>query len=158
MRDKFVAGIDRRFVPLVLALDRSVLAARADLDTRITYKMLTYALAGDFCHWICAMGVTKKAVCLQFLFGVLLDDPRGVLRAGTSILRTIDFASVEEVDAQLVADYVNEALSRLDYFKANWRDRRGRPDRGSAWPPNKRFQRTTRVGERGSAAALTCRR
>ncbi len=71
----------------------------------------------------CAIGVTKNAVCLPFLFGALLDDPRGVFRAGTSkILRTIDFASVEEVDAHLVADYVNEAVSRLDYFKAHVRE------------------------------------
>jgi hypothetical protein len=115
-RDTFIDGIDTRFVPLVLALDRAVVAARANFDTRISYKMLTYALAGDFRHWICAISVHKKAVCLRFLFGVLLDDPRGILRAGTGILRTIDFFSVEEVDAQLVADYVNEAVSKLEYF------------------------------------------
>jgi hypothetical protein len=46
----------------------------------------------------------------------------GVVGAGTGILRTIDFVSVEEVDAQLVADYVNEAVSRLDYFKAHEHD------------------------------------
>ncbi len=124
-RETYIKGIDTRFVPLVLALDRAVLAARPDFDTRISYQMLTYALAGDFRHWICAIGVTRKVVCLRFLFGVLLDDPRGVLRAGTGILRTIDFASVDEVDAQLVADYVNEAIARLDTFKAQDRDRRG---------------------------------
>ncbi|MGB9299376.1 MAG: DUF1801 domain-containing protein [Anaerolineae bacterium] len=121
-RDTFIDGIDTHFVPMVLALDRAVLAACPDFDTRIYYRMLTYALAGDFRHWICAISVHKKAVCLRFLFGVLLDDPQGVLRAGTGILRTIDFVSVEEVDAQLVADYVNEAVTRLDYFKAHERD------------------------------------
>jgi len=122
-RDTFIDGIDPRIVPLVFALDRAVIGARGDFDTRISYRMLTYALAGDFRHWICAIGPTKKVVCLRFLFGGLLDDPRGVFRAGTSrILRTIDFASVEEVDEQLVANYVNEAVSRLDYYKANERD------------------------------------
>ena len=42
--DTFIEGIDTRFVPLVLALDRAVLGARPDFDTRISYKMLTYAL------------------------------------------------------------------------------------------------------------------
>lgn len=111
-----------RFVPLVLALDRAVIAARSDFDTRISYRMLTCAVGRDFRHWICAIGVIKKAVCLRFLFGVLLDDPRGVLRAGTGILRTMDFVSLEDVDAQLVTDYVNEAVSRLDYFKAHEHD------------------------------------
>jgi len=109
--------------PVLSKSQVSRIAARLGpaFDTRITYKMLTYAPAGDFRHWICAIDVTKKAVCLTFLFGVLIDDPRGVLRAGTGISRTIDFVSVEEVHAQLVADYVNEAVSRLDYFKAHQR-------------------------------------
>jgi len=55
----------------------------------------------------------------------------GVFGAGTGILRTIDLASCEEVDAQLVADYVNEAVSRLDYFKAHERDQIG--DRIKQW-------------------------
>lgn len=49
---------------------------------------------------------------------MLLDDPRGVLRAGTGILRTMDFASREDIDARVVTDYVKEAVSRLDEFKA----------------------------------------
>lgn len=120
-RETFIADIDERFVPIVLALDRAVLGAGHALDTKISYQMLTYALAGDFQHWICAIGVTKKAVCLRFLFGVLLTDPRGILRAGTGILRTLDFKVGEEVDAQLVTDYVREAVSRLDDFKASVR-------------------------------------
>lgn len=34
-RDTFIDGIDTRFVPMVLALDRAVLAACPDFDTRI---------------------------------------------------------------------------------------------------------------------------
>ncbi len=117
-RDTFVQGVATEFVPVVLALDRAV-AAGADLDTRISYQMLTYAVAGDFRHWICAIGVSKKAVNLRFLFGSLLNDPAGRFRAGTSpILRTLDFASVEEVDEQMVTDYVRDAVSHLDYFRA----------------------------------------
>lgn len=123
VRDSYIASIDPAFVPAVLALDSAVMAVRADFDTRISYKMLNYALDGDFRHWICAIRVTKKAFQLRFLYGVLLDDPRGVLRGGTGILRTIDFASREDIDAQLVADYVSDAVSRLDEFKAQLDDR-----------------------------------
>ena len=38
-------------------------------------------------------------VCLHLLCGLLLEETRGVLRAGTGILRTIDFLSAEEIDA-----------------------------------------------------------
>ncbi|MHB9133903.1 MAG: DUF1801 domain-containing protein [Armatimonadota bacterium] len=122
--DTFLAGVDTRFVPIVHALDRAVRRASADLETKISYQMLTYALAGDFRHWICAIGVTKKAVNLRFLYGVLLEDPRGVLRAGTSTLKTLDVASLDDVDAQLVTDYVTEAIAKLEAFKASARDQR----------------------------------
>ncbi len=122
VRDTFIANIDPEFAPGVLELDRAVMAARADLQSKISYQMLTYALGGDYRHWICAIGVTSKLVCLRFLYGVLLDDPRGVLRAGSAILKTIDFPPGSAVDSQLVANYVNEAVSKLEYFKANERN------------------------------------
>ncbi len=133
VRDAFIASIDPAIVPAVLELDRAIMAACAGLDTKISYQMLTYALEGDFRHWICAIDpgrpprdgglhqgrqVPKKALHLRFLYGVLLADPRGVLRAGTSTLRTIDFTSLEDIDTQLVVDYVKEAVARLDKFRA----------------------------------------
>jgi hypothetical protein len=121
--DSYIASIDPGFVPAVLALDSAVMVVRADFDTRVFYRMLTYALNGDFRHWICAIDAHKKPFHLRFLYGVLFDDPRGVLRAGTGILRTIDFASRADIDAQLVTDYVSEAVSRLDEFKAQVRNR-----------------------------------
>ncbi len=93
------------------------MAAQPDLDTRISYKMLMYGLNGDFRNWICAVGVTKNAANLRFLYGVLLKDPRGVLRAGSATLKTIDYKSMADFDPQLVKDYVGEAVAQLDYFK-----------------------------------------
>jgi len=63
--------------------------------------------------------VTSKLVCLRFLWGVLLEDKHKVLRAGTGILRTIDYPAGSEVNAQLVAEYVAEAISKRDYFVAH---------------------------------------
>lgn len=133
--DTYIAGIDPRFAPLVRELDCIVTTTCLDLEPAIKYRILMYALAGDYRSWVCAIDVRKKAVCLRFLFGALLDDPRGVLRPGTSSLQTIDYASHEEVDARLVADYVAEAVARHDAFKATWRERPraepGRPSRGN---------------------------
>lgn len=117
-REAYIKSIDPLFVPVVLAIDRAVLSTHPAMETKISYQMLTYAVGGDFRHWVCAIGVTSKLVCLRFLYGVLLDDPKGVLRAGTGQLTTIDFRPDGEVDPQLVTDYVNEALAKLDHFKA----------------------------------------
>jgi hypothetical protein len=87
--------------------------------------MLTYTLGGNYREWICAIGVTKHAVNLRFLYGVMLDDPHDVLRAGTSILKTLDVPTLDAVDAQLVTDYVKEAVAKYDAFKANARKQPG---------------------------------
>jgi hypothetical protein len=124
-RDTFIAGIEPRFAPLVLALDAAVMGVRPDFGARISYGLLIYSLPGEqLSHWTCAIGVTSKLVCLRFLYGYLFNDPLGVLRAGTGILRTIDFAPGQDLDVQLVADYVKEAVAKLDDFKAYERDQR----------------------------------
>ena len=90
--ESYLAGIDPVGAPTVLALDHAIRAAEPHLDVAIKYRILTYALRGDWRTWVCAVQVTKNGVCLRFLYGVLLDDPRGVLRAGTSVLKTWDMA------------------------------------------------------------------
>jgi hypothetical protein len=123
-RETFLGGIDPGLAPVVVAIDRAVMAAGPDLDVRIYYRMLTYAVAGDFHRWICAIDASGKVVRLRFLFGTRLHDPRGVLRAGTSHLATIDIASVDAVDTAFIADLVTEAVARLPEFKAEDRAQR----------------------------------
>jgi hypothetical protein len=122
-RDAYIAGIDLAFAPAVLALDTAIMAVRGDFETRFSYGILLYALGGDFRRWIVAIdcgrpGAAKKAVHVRFLYGVRMNDPRHVLRPGTSTLRTIDFKSPEEIDPGLVTEYVREALARLDGSKS----------------------------------------
>jgi hypothetical protein len=62
---------------------------------------------------------TKSAECLRFLWGVLLDDPLGVLRPGTSTLMTWDMPRDADVDTAAVASYVRSALATRDHFLAN---------------------------------------
>jgi hypothetical protein len=121
-RDTYVLGIDARFAPLVLELDRLVLDAGPDLEPAIKYQMLMYALEGDYRAWVCAIDAhPRTAVGLRFLYGALLDDPGGVLRPGTSSLRTLDVASLAEIDAGLVGRFVREAVARHEELKAAWR-------------------------------------
>ncbi len=106
----YLAGIDPVAAPVVVGLDDAVRAAAPDLDVAIKYRILTYAIRGDWRTWVCAVQATKKSVCLHFLYGVLLVDPKGVLRAGTSVLKTWDMGFEEVVDVAAVGVYVSEAV------------------------------------------------
>jgi hypothetical protein len=78
-----------------------------------------YALNEDWRTWVCAIGAGTSGVALRFLYGVLLDDPKHVLRSGSSVLMTWDFALIDAVDADAVGAYVAEAVARYDEYKAN---------------------------------------
>ena len=78
-----------------------------------------YALEGDWRTWVCAIGAGNSGVALRFLYGVLLDDAKHVLRSGSSVLMTWDFALIDAVDAEAVGSYVSEAVARYDEYKAD---------------------------------------
>lgn len=117
----YLAGIDPKAAPVVIALDEAIRSAHPDLEVAVKYKILMYALRGDWRTWVCAIDATTKGVCLRFLYGVLLDDPRGVLRAGSSVLKTWDMSFDDDVDPTSVGAYVTEAVARYDEYKATSR-------------------------------------
>jgi hypothetical protein len=117
--ETYLAGIAPAAAPTVTSLDAAVRRAAPDLDVAIKYRILMYAVRGDWRTWVCAIDVTKKGACLRFLYGVLLDDPRGVLRAGSSVLKTWDFAFGDAVDPDAVGAYVAEAVARYPEYRAN---------------------------------------
>lgn len=96
----------------VRSLARAVEAAGAELDCKVTYGMLVYTFAQRWHQWVVAIGVSKASVNLRFLYATELADPAGVLRMGTSTAGQWDFATVGDVDPDLVAAYVSEAIER----------------------------------------------
>jgi hypothetical protein len=117
--DEYAATVDAEAAETLRALDAAVRRAAPDLEFAIKYRMPTYTLEGRWRHWVTALSVTKDAVNLRFLWGVLLDDPLGVLRPGTATLMTWDFPRGADVDADAVGRYVREALDKRDHFIAN---------------------------------------
>jgi hypothetical protein len=115
-------NIDARAAPIVRALDHAIVSTHPDFDTAVKYKILMYALRGDWRTWVCAIDATRKGVSLRFLYGVLLDDPRHVLRAGSSVLKTWDFGFDDAVDPAAVGGYVADAIARYDDYKTNARE------------------------------------
>jgi len=104
---------------LFVQLDAAIRQEAPELDVAIKYRLLSYTVDRDWRHWVCAVNATKSAVCLRFLWGVLLDDPLGVLRPGTSTLMTWDLPRGGDVDAQSVSLYVREARAKRDHFLAD---------------------------------------
>lgn len=111
--------VDPRGEPVVRELDGIIRAVEPELGMAIKYKILMYGLAGDFHTWVCAINSGRRHVSVNFLYGVMLDDPRRVLRAGSSVLMSWDFDFDEEVDAAAVGAYVAEAVRRKDEYMAN---------------------------------------
>ena len=117
--EEYLAGVDPAAAPLIVALDKAVRKAHPGFDVAIKYGILMYALDGDWRTWVSAISPAKKGVGLRFLYGVLLDDARHVLRAGSSVLKTWDFALGDTVDQAAVGAYVKEAVAKYGDYKAN---------------------------------------
>lgn len=118
--DEYVTTLaDPRGERAVRELDRIIRAAGPDLEPAIKYKILMYGLDGDFRTWVCAINSGRRHVALNFLYGVMLDDPRRALRGGSSVLMSWDFGFDEEIDAAAVGAYVAEAVRRKDEYVAN---------------------------------------
>jgi hypothetical protein len=117
--EEYLATVDEAAAPTLRALDAAVRAAAPELELAIKYRMPTYTIDKHWRQWVVALSVTKDAVNLRFLWGVLLKDPLKVLRPGTSTLMTWDFPRGADVDAAAVGSYVREALDDRDHFLAN---------------------------------------
>ena len=132
--DEYLAIYDDAAGRLFVQLDAAIRGEAPELDVAIEYRLLSYTVDRDWRHWVCAVNATKSAVCLRFLWGVLLDDPLGVLRPGTSTLMTWDLPRGSTVDTAAVASYLRNALATRDHFLANAEqisaDARGRAQQG----------------------------
>ncbi len=117
--EQYLDVYDEAAGAVFVQLDRAIRAAAPELESAIKYRLLSYTVERDWRHWECAVNATRSAVCLRFLWGVLLDDPLGVLRPGTSTLMTWDLPRGAEVDADAVGRYVREALDERDHFLAH---------------------------------------
>jgi hypothetical protein len=98
--------------PLVRALDAAITAAGGELEPRYAYRMLLYSPPGwPRSRWLCGISTSTQRVHLRFLYGTTMPDPKGILRGGTSTLMSIDYASLDDLDATTATEYVRAALA-----------------------------------------------
>ena len=119
LEEYLVTLADPRGEPVVRELDRIIRATEPALDLAIKYKILMYGLDGDFHTFVCAINAGRRRVSLNFLYGVMLEDVRHVLRAGSSVLMSWDFDFDEEIEPAAVAAYVAEAVAKKGDYQLN---------------------------------------
>ncbi|HEX2285725.1 MAG TPA: DUF1801 domain-containing protein, partial [Mycobacterium sp.] len=97
----------------------SVVRSHRQFDVAIKWRQLTFAVDGDFDHWVCAVAATPRHARLTLHFGALLDDPAGVFEASDAqFVRKISYSSASEVDEAVVGDLLTQALYALPRFRA----------------------------------------
>jgi len=121
----YTADLEPDLAAAVTALNGAIRAAGPQLRARIGYGLLMYVLGSDLRHWVAAIdtgrskpGARRQAVHVRLLYGAWMNDPRQVLRPGSSHLSTIDFTAPDRVDLALVSEYVKEAYNRHAEFVA----------------------------------------
>ena len=117
---QFYHSVPDNYKETVNELVKSIL----NVNNKITQDIkLTFGLNEDFHHWLCQINFTKKSVVLYFHFGGLLNDKYNVFIIGKSrFLRKIEFKSVKDINKKIINDYISQAISKLDYFKKNWKE------------------------------------
>lgn len=97
----------------------AIVTSQAEFDTAIKWRQLTFALDGDFDHWVCAVAATSRLARLTFHFGAWLDDPAGLFEPSEAqFVRKIGFRSASDVDEAAVRDLLTRALETLPRFRA----------------------------------------
>jgi hypothetical protein len=81
------------------------------MDEAVKWRRLTFTVDADWHHWLCALAVSKQGVSLVFHKGVLLTDPKGLLRGDGRYVREIPYAEAVR-HAEAVAALVREAVAR----------------------------------------------
>ena len=119
----FATEASLEFQKIVIRIIEIMEAADEKLNCAIKWGQLTYAKNADFHHWIVEIKVTKKFVGLVFHFGGLLDDPNKVFISGTSKFgRKIEYRRIEDVDKEVILDFLTQALGKYTYFKEHWKE------------------------------------
>ena len=96
----------------------SIVKRHSNLAAAVKWRQLTFALDGDFDHWICAVAGTSRQARLTFHFGALLDDVEGAFApSDAKYVRSITVTSAGDVDEAMVADLLSQALDALPRFR-----------------------------------------
>ena len=120
---EFLKSIDTPYLEVAEKIIDMIIVNYKNLDYAIKWKRLTFGVNRDFHYWLFAIQPTKNSVGIVFHFGGLLEDKNQIFMKGESIfLRKLEYKSLESVDWNTIDYFIEQALSKLDYFKVNWKE------------------------------------
>ena len=115
--DNFLVGLTPELRPVAGRVLESVVSHRK-WAVGMKWRQLTFALAGDFDNWVCAVGANRQRVNLVFHYGALLRGCEQRFEPTTSkFVRKIPFESVDEVGDALIRDLLDLAVETLPAFR-----------------------------------------
>jgi hypothetical protein len=74
--------------PIDVTLKDAIGTAQPTPSAAIKHRTSCRGLRGAWCTWLWGVQTAHRGFCRRFLWTALLDDPRGILRARTSVLKT----------------------------------------------------------------------
>lgn len=87
----------------------AVRGAGFGLDEAVKWGRLTFTRGGNWDHWVCAVASSAKGTRVVFHKGVLLADPRGLLRGSGAYVRALP-ADVALADPAALRELIADAL------------------------------------------------
>jgi hypothetical protein len=96
--------------------ERIIAAIPAGLTVAVKWRQLTFAVDGDYDHWICAVSATSTNAALILHFGSLLDRD-SFDRSEAKYTRRITYRSPVDVQERVIESIVAEALGALPRFR-----------------------------------------
>jgi hypothetical protein len=111
----YLNGLTAELRPLAERLVSAV-TSRATLSAAVKWRQLTFAVDGDFDHWICAVSATSRSAAVIFHFGSLLG--RGEFEPSDArFTRRITYRTVDDVDDDVIGDILAQAIGALPRFR-----------------------------------------
>jgi hypothetical protein len=83
-----------------------------EFDCEIIWDQITFTLNQNWQQWIFAVSESRQGVTVSFHKGALLRDPRKILKATGSHLKTIKYEYREMVDPAYLRRLINEAVEK----------------------------------------------
>jgi len=119
----YISKINPDFKEIVETITKTIESVDKKLDCEVKWGRLTYAISKDYHHWICGIAQTKKSVNLIFHFGCILDDKNKNFITGYSFFfRKLEYSKLTDINEKIIKDFIKQAISKLDYFKKNWKE------------------------------------
>lgn len=92
---------------ILLKLRNIVFSCNPEILERVMYGGIMFSLGDDFG----GLFVRKKHVSFEFVFGVQMKDPNGVLEGVGKFRRHLKLRSLKDIEIKKVAYFVEQALA-----------------------------------------------